>query len=332
MIEKRTVFILGAGASCPYGFPDARKLRTRILSDFETQYQQYLSDNGDQTEYVRMNRGYPEPNDVRPFLERFDLSGTESIDLFLSRNPRFEEIGKMSICLSILHAEEACKLREQVEKPELDWYFYLYNRLMREALRPEDSCRFGDNPISFVTFNYDRSLEYYLFNCLLHSFEGLDEEKAKLELDRVPVVHVYGKPALPEFGEDGERQILPFGKDIGNKLSRFDLLSTTRSVHVVHEKRKSLQLEKAREEIRKADRIFFLGFGYADENLEVLGIPDGLRAEHDIYGTAMDWTPKEIDNIRSHFVAGLNRAGNTYGRDQVQIRDCDCVSLLREFL
>ena len=101
MIDKRTVFILGAGASCPYGFPTARGLRAKILSNFKTWYERYLYGDGDGIDDARIGRGYPEPTAVGPFLRSFDLSGTESIDLFLSRNPRFEKVGKMAICLSI---------------------------------------------------------------------------------------------------------------------------------------------------------------------------------------------------------------------------------------
>ena len=334
MIEKRTVFILGAGASCPYGFPTARGLRKEILSTFEDRYMRFLGGAGEEVGAQRRANGYPSTRDAKQFLEHFDLSGTESIDLFLSRNPRFESIGKMAICLSILHAEMKSKFRERVEKPEHDWYFYLYNRLVREATRPEDYSQFGDNPVSFVTFNYDRSLEYYLSNCLLHSFEDMDRQKVGDELGRKPIIHVYGRPALPKSAESGQVQILPYGKEIAEKLPSIDLLSVIGSIHVVHEERANPELEKARAEISAADRIFFLGFAYADENMEALGLPDVLNPKQYIYGTALGFVQKEINLVRDklgHALGHSEREKPNRSR-QVQMHACDCVALLREFL
>jgi hypothetical protein len=330
MIEKRTVFILGAGASCPYGLPTARELRTRIIEDFVGQYTEYVRESqprphGKRTAFLA-SRGR---DSAEMFVSAFHLSSTESIDLFLSRQPQFKEIGKTAICLSILSAERLSHFREDLDHRECDWYFYLYNMLTRKATGKEGYLRFCENPIAFVTFNYDRSLEHFLFDSLRHSFEAVDEAKAKQQLDATPIIHVYGKPApLPWELTDGEA-VLEYGEQI--KGVSIDLRTVINNLHVVHEERVNPQLEKARKEIRKAERIFFLGFGYADENLEALGIPDCLRAEHEIYGTAMGWTRKEVDDIRSRLAAGLRRAGNVYGRDQVDIRDCDCVSLLREF-
>lgn len=333
MIEKRTVFILGAGASCPYGFPTARRLRKEILSTFEDRYMQFLGGAGEEVGALRKANGYPDLRIAKQFLERFELSGVESIDLFLSRNPAFETIGKMAICLSILHAERESKFREEVEKPEHDWYFYLYSRLTQEATRPDDYHRFGDNLISFITFNYDRSLEYYLFNCLLYSFEGMDRQRTDEELQRRPIIHVYGRPTLPKSAESGKEQTLAYGKEMRGSLASIDLLSVIGSIHVVHEERTNPELEKARTAISEAERIFFLGFGYAKENLEVLGFPDVVKRNHRIFGTAMGATEKERRDRENDFVRALQRSGSTSAQvgDQVKIRACDCVALLREF-
>jgi len=239
-------------------------------------------------------------------------------------------MGKVAISLGILDAEKSSHFREDVKDPQQDWYFYLYNRLTRNLTAQNSYPDFPRGNIAFITFNYDRSLEYFLFNSILHSFQGMDSAQAIELMQQMPITHVYGQVGGLDWQD--ARAKTKYGSEIQD-FSQIDLLPITKDLYVVHEERTNPQLEKAREEIRKAERIFFLGFGYADENLEVLGIPDGLRAEHDIYGTAMGWTPKEIYDIRSRFAAGLRQAGNVLGgRDQVLIRDCDCVSLLREFL
>jgi hypothetical protein len=333
MTEKRTVFILGAGASCPYGFPTARDLRRQILSGFEDRYLNYLGGAGEQIGAERRAAGYPSLRDAKRFLECFDLSGTESVDLFLSRNPQFEEVGKMVICLSILHAEKDSSLREEVKEREQDWYFYLYNRLTRQATRKDDYRLFGESPVAFVTFNYDRSLEHFLFESLLHSFEGIDEKKAKEQLDKIPIIHVYGRPAPLPWVQDDNQNTLPYGRDIDNFAST-NLRAIVANIRVVHKERANPQLEKAREEISRAQRIFFLGFAYAQENLQALTFPGVLDRGHRIYGTATGWTSKEIQGIRRDFIHGLQAKGaSSYEvEDRAQIHDCDCGHLLREYL
>jgi hypothetical protein len=325
MIEKRTVFVLGAGASCPYGFPTAGMLRSQILSHFQDQYLDFLCGAGEEIGATRTANGYPSLRDARHFLECFDLSSTKSIDLFLSRNPQFEKVGKMAICLSILHAEKDSSFREQVEKTEAerDWYFYLYDRLTREATGKEDYCQFAENRVTFVTFNYDRSLEHFLFTSLLHSFGGIDEQKTKDELNKRPVIHVYGKPAPLPWGQDNGQKVLPYARHIDNFAS-IDLLGIIDNIYVVHGQRANPNLERARKKIREAEHVFFLGFGYAKENLEALGIPGALRTEHYIRGTAMGATRGELIDIKSRLLG--------MGHMRQEILDCDCLHLLRECL
>ncbi len=81
------------------------------------------------------------------------MSTTPSVDLFLARNPYFAVIGKIAICLSILHAEKYSRFREEVKKPEHDWYRYLYEKLTRELTDKCSLQEFHKNNVAFVTFN-----------------------------------------------------------------------------------------------------------------------------------------------------------------------------------
>ncbi|MBN2132602.1 MAG: hypothetical protein JW741_24080 [Sedimentisphaerales bacterium] len=332
MIEKRAVFVLGAGASRPYGFPDARGLRAQIVDHFVDQWEQYTRESlsGESGKRVTFEKNRAK-QDAQEFISTFDKSSTESIDLFLSRNPKLEEIGKKAICVSILGAENRSKFREQVEKPEHDWYFYLYSKLARELIGPNDFREFSKNNIVFVTFNYDRSLEHFLFTSLLHSFEDAHPDAVNEQMLRIPIIHVYGQAGGLDW-QQAESKV-KYGPRIGD-LARVNLPEVIKDLYVVHEGRTNPALQRAREEIANAQRIFFLGFGYAKENLEALGFPDVLKRNHRIYGTAMHSTVKELQDIQRYFVHALQQGGNTSAHvdKQVTMSDCDCVALLREFL
>ncbi len=337
MIEKRTVFILGAGASCPYGFSTARGLRTDIVDHLRGRYDALWGD-GLNAPHCTLN-GYPDGSALEKFIAVFDKSNTESIDLFLSRHPQFATIGKLAILISILCQENKSCFGESAKEPKQDWYFYLYNRLTRELTTKDGYAAFGANEIAFVTFNYDRSLEHFLFESLLHSFEGADHDKVGAQLRRIPIVHVYGQVApLPGLDKEGAEAVCyDRGSDPPGYLT-VSLMGMIDDLYVVHEERANPCLKDARELISLAERIFFLGFGYAKENLEALGFPGVLRPEHLIYGTARGWTLKEIADIQTFFVQGLQQSESKpidrpiNAQARVRIRDCDCVELLREFL
>jgi len=328
MIEKQTVFILGAGASRPYGFPTANDLRGDIIRNFRKNYGNHVISLRDK-EWER--RGYPGMTDVKAFLEVLDAPNKDSIDLFLSRQPRFETIGKLAILLSILRHERESGFADNAKEPHRDWYSHLYDKMARELNHKDSYGEFGRNKIAFVTFNYDRSLERFFFRSLL-SFEGATPQKVKEQIDRIAINHVYGKLSPLPWQEGDASKVLEYGADDSKSFGKLPAMSE--NLYVVHEERTNPEIEKARAAISGAECIFFLGFGYAKENLEALGFPDVLQRDHHIYGTALHRTDREIKDITNDLIDGLRRSGRrTLGvGDQVQIRNCDCVELLREFL
>jgi hypothetical protein len=73
--------------------------------------------------------------------------------------------------------------------------------------------------------------------------------------------------------------------------------------------------------IRRAKRIFFLGFGFARENMDILGIPSVLKHKPIVHGTALGWTGKEMEEKRSYIKCNYPA-----------LEDVNCYDLLREYL
>ena len=96
MITENTVFILGAGASKPYGFPTALELRKDIIysftSDFQNALTKFNQSSGDNLQFSPA---------IKELIETFRLSSTKSIDLFLSRNKKYYELGKAILAFLI---------------------------------------------------------------------------------------------------------------------------------------------------------------------------------------------------------------------------------------
>jgi hypothetical protein len=327
MIETNTVFIIGAGASVPYGYPTGKELRRIICKDVGKIIKAHISRNqGTQFE--------DELQDFSQLLnemkDAFFRSGTPSIDMFLSRSSSYAEVGKSAIVASILDAESSSVFHEETVIPEQDWYSYLYHRMSNELTGKDDCKRFGENKVAFITFNYDRSLEHFLSECLRYSFiDSLRYSVNIAELIPFRFIHVYGCVSdLPWQSGSGLRY--------GDRNDFRTVQRLTRNIRVIYD-RADANLYEAKQAILDADRVFFLGFGYAKENLDVLGLPDILNNHQKVYGSAYKFTKKERNSIVNYFCqrkdCTLNNNNEKVTRKgNVWLADYDCHRLLREWL
>jgi hypothetical protein len=208
-----------------------------------------------------------------------------------------------------------------MEKPDQDWYSHLFEKLTNELVKKEDYCRYCENKVSFITFNYDRSLEYFLCESLLNSFNGIDAGKIHEQLKKHSIIHVFGQVAGLEWQDIKNKyqyRVHPYSVDV-QKLAD--------NLTIIYEEKENPELEEAHKLIESAKRIFFLGFGFARENLEILRIPEILSPSQKVFGTAYNYTEKEIIDICNnfpHIKSGL--------RLNLHIHDMDCRTLLREYL
>jgi len=314
MIERKTVFILGAGASCPYGFPSGIGLREKICSSYVRDCEAYLRG--------KAYEGLVEVQlrEAEEFRGKFDGSSI-SIDKFLAINSEFYEPGKRAIIFRILEAEQESAFREQTKHKEQDWYSWIYNQLIDEIVKKQDYSRFHENDVSFVTFNYDRSLEHILYENLVNSFNGIETARIIEELNRIRIIHVFGQVA-PLKWKDRKH-----GIEYGESFVDVPVDDLSENLQIVYEENNNPEVEEARNLISKAKRIFFLGFGYAKENLKILITPKGADGQR-FYGTALRLTKKQINDVRlqlSEFSGKRSVAMNN-------IEDLDCVALLKEYL
>ncbi len=318
MIESKTVFILGAGASCPYGYPSGIELRSNIISSFWSQYEHYIN---------KQPKLQPSLDDIlnkaREFMDIFEKSTTESIDLFLARNHEFEILGKTAIIIMIIAKEKDCAFRERMatDKRKQDWYSYIFRRLTDELVEKSDYCRFCENNVSFITFNYDRSLEHFLYESLVNSFYKIPTKKIKEQLIKLKIIHVFGQVAGLEW------QDLPDKIEYRKNVNQIDIQGLVKNIRTIYEEEENPELEEARELIREAQHIFFLGFGYAKENLDLLKLPQILKRGVKVYGTAYGLTPNEILKIKNNFRPILDT-----DLKYIHIEEMDSLMLLRQFL
>jgi len=327
MIKENTVFILGAGASNPYGFPTGEELRTEIIDNYVNDARTYIKNNPRIREAIKALLPQ-ELNKAREFVEAFEKS-TESIDLFLATTPKFEEDGKRAIIFRILKAEHDSNFREKMKNKELDWYSHLFRKIMMKGIyKEEDYKKFNRNEISFITFNYDRSLEQILYENLTNSFKDVPNDELLKKFERIDIIHVFGKVA--DLDWQNKESGIEYRRDI-NFVNIQNLIKNIRTMYEEHE---NPELEDAKELIKNAKRIFFMGFGYAEENMEILEIPQNINVYTKVYGTMLNFIEEEIERKRNYFIAKTKldpEAHKNSARFKEGFVNTDCVGLLRKF-
>jgi hypothetical protein len=245
MITKPTVLVLGAGASAPYGFPVASELKEQICSAFVK----------DSTGTRLLHEGSEIPMNVfLEFRDAFHKSGQSSVDAFLEHRPQFIEVGKFAIAYCLIPYESEEVLFRITGSRGGDWYQYVSEKLNTSFEK------FGENRLAVITFNYDRSLEHYLFTTLRHAHGRNDEECAQM-LRKIPIHHVYGQLSRHPYPDQEAR---PYTAD---RSKYTNVGYAARGITLLHDKAKP-ELDAARDLLKNAERICFLGFSYHPLNLE----------------------------------------------------------------
>lgn len=264
MITNKVVLVLGAGASEPYNFLTGLQLYKSALS--------ITNDIRAASPPFRIT-----PLSLDEFCNELRASRKKSIDAFVEHRNEYTDIGKFLIAYHLIKCEYVNGLYYSNEND--DWYGYLYNTLMR-CDSFED---FSRNKLSIITYNYDRSLEYYLFHALKSSYRKADEECKKI-LEYIPIIHLHGKLGdLPEFKGFG------VGRGYNSNIDTTSLLTAINGIKIVHEKdnyKLDPEFIRAYDVLSCADVVVFLGFGYLPKNIERLHLDEHCKAFARFYGSA----------------------------------------------
>ncbi len=349
MIDKKTVFVLGAGASCPYGYPSGARLRESICFNqgFWPSYSAYLRDN-------RSVQGVKEERlgKVDEFRQTFEKSSFKSIDVFIANNPKLAETGKYVIAYEIFRVEHESCFREyakqlkdiytaralSIERLTIDdlwrreafqggdWYFYIYNRLVEGLIGGNVLPNFSNGNLAFITFNYDRSLEQFLYEALRNSFTEVSEDDIVKTLKKLEIIHVYGQIAPLKWQNPNEYV------DYKHPIDESLLQLIANNIRTIYEEKEHPELMEAQNLLKQAEQIFFLGFGYAPENMEILGLPLLISPSCLVYGTAFNSIEDERYRINSYVHDKRQKRGSYAALTKVESGDIDCLMLLRKYL
>lgn len=283
MVSKPTVLIVGAGGSIPYGFPAGYTLKKEIITT--------LPKPSSKNALRLRSLGYTDAQ-LSEFANELRLSGRNSIDAFLEDREEFVTIGKRAIACALIPHEHPETLFTR--DPEDNWYGYLFNQVT------ENLKQGAVAPLTILTFNYDRSLDHFLYTSFAHSF-NLAPDALRMKLRDLRIIHLHGFMGhLPLYAPAGapQREYVP-------RAFKGSILAAAQDIRIVHEAGDSdPEFKAARDALRGAENICVLGFGYSFTNVQRLLIGNWIGAKNIIpaaYGSAYNLTNAERNRIRMQF-------------------------------
>ncbi len=289
MISIPTTFIVGAGASEPFGYPIARVLKGEVIEIND----EYLHPHG----FTR--------EQFRDFTEHLRHSPISSVDAFIERFPRYEDIGKACIALALALHEDELRLFPRKVAATPSWYELLANAI------DDGRAPISDNNLSIITFNYDRSLEYYLTAAVARSRE-IPTSSAWQALASIPIVHVYGSIGDCPPQLDGAREYAATNasmhRAIQEGLTSIRIVTTARDDDPL--------FERANDLILQSKRVVFLGFGFDPTNVRRLQAfeerwPD--VAAREVWATTSGITGRQMERIARDVLHDNWEIGNRGG-------------------
>ena len=304
MIEKPTLFILGAGASKPYDIPTAAELLEGICAGRDGSSIRNMYSEGDWN--IMGGR-------IETFLDELRESKCVSIDEFLRYRTDHGIIGRRLIAAGLVPRESPELLLEIGRKG--DWYKYLLDKMKAETLD-----EFARNQVAFVSLNYDRSLEHVMtVACSRRYKTGLAESWKSVR--QIRIEHPYGVlgPYTSDRNDYGDCR--PY-ESVSGKTA---LQIAAQHIKIIPDDRAGHDKFIVPEDlICWAETVVILGFGFEETNTQRLGL-HRLEESKPLHASAYDVRRAEKVDIVDIVSRGIGFGEKGVGcldflREQVALR------------
>lgn len=299
MIQDHVVFVLGAGASVPFGFPSGKNLVRDILRVRKDSVPQALDGLMCDAvcERLDINKGL-----MRSLQTKLLHSQVSSIDEFLAQecHHSYVDLGRFLIAALLAPKEDPQRLFEDGAGSNRNWYQLVWSYLRDYGSMSKIIARAN---VTFVTFNYDRSLEHYLYTVMRHHF---DAESSTIE-------RYLGHNIFHVHGSLGSYRGIGWGKDRGKGNRQYtshrctidDIVKAMKGVSILHEVEDFPHQEEITARIEGADRIVFIGFQYHRDN--IIKLFKNVRKRHMVVGgSSFDLSAKECNAARTRIATCLD--------------------------
>lgn len=337
-------FVLGAGASYEVDMPTGHELKGRIASSLSMKVNdlRQLAGGNDQLRnaITIMNQRKGENGSTETYHNAAKLISAAmpqapSIDNFIDShrsNSMIAQTGKLAIAAEILKAERGSKLyvnpANTYNKFDFTlvsdtWFNAFFQLITLNAQEKDLPARLAK--VRVITFNYDRTLEHFLFHSI-QNYYGSSPERAAEILSHLTVLHPYGQVgSLPWQGSGAG---IPFGGDMHSPM----LIQVSEALQTFTEgtSEQDSKIKDIRASAFDAEILTFLGFAYHELNLQLLfgdQRNSPIRHAKQVFGTAMGLSESNKKTIALE-LANLGR----FDSSQITLRrELSAAQLLPEY-
>ncbi len=236
-----------------------------------------------------------DPHLSNEFTEALSDTSHTTIDIFLEKLKKFRFLGAHLIAYTLFPLEKNANLF-----PARDWYAHLYNVIDFEHDKPDIKN------ISFVSLNYDRSLERFLMHNYKSNLAEDLHKIAEFRARKLNVIHAHG--SLGSYPD------IPYEINV----NQLDVLrNAAEGILIVSDKlEESDDFNRAKHVISSAHNIIFIGFGYDSLTLEkLIGNPANMGNKR-ILGTTHGLPPPSLDILQDYFKGKGEFRGRRYEKVQ----------------
>ncbi len=310
---KRTVIVIGAGAGKDFGMPTGEELvrqiadQAEVAQTFHYEIREYYKirgkihgeglekslleeqfKKGKYKPYSDISKivSYYQPFSIDELLDSIrqdkinisieDAETTKeklieagSIEDAETAKEKLIEAGKTLIAMFLLQAEDK-KIFGNFEAT--CWYRHLRSAIITSGKNDDEIAKQLKN-MTIISFNYDRSLDYFLRTRLGKFY------------DKIKVIYPYGKLAGDWNEKSQDYSDISYGyfKKIGeaDAKKRKEIFEAAEAIgkkggkerlKIIGELDDSCELKEIQKSITEAGNIYFLGFGFHQENCRILGV------------------------------------------------------------
>lgn len=249
MISKKTVFITGAGASSDYYYPCGSEFLKQIIDKL------LLLDNDlSKINHIDFDWRKGIGKEIAQLL--YD-SKPLSIDEWLS----VEVNKKYRSCIQFIISHLILSYEAKFADATNTYFDSIWNMMIKDA-RTID--QFLTNKVSFITFNYDRTIEVFLKTRIKSRYGIQTEAEMEIILDHFKVFHFYNTCFDSTFE-------IEYGKFAPLDPYHLNcLIKKYQRVSLIYDQNDDHYIENVSNQLYIADRIVFLGFAFHEKATDII--------------------------------------------------------------
>jgi hypothetical protein len=277
MFKSPTVFVIGAGASAECGLPVGNALKEAIATALRFRFEVHRLTSGDEellrilkkrfeNDHEKVNEHTRAANELVQTMP-MHISIDEALH-YWSDKPQIVQLGKLAIAHEILKAERASSItqhndrsRVAVDNASRTWLWEFFRMAMAAITKAEVESAFEN--VTIINFNYDRTVEHYLY-WALQDKAAVSSEAAARSLSHLQVIRPYGSVGKLEWMDSA-------GVPYGCLTNSIDLFAVAGKIRTYTEQHQTTDVEQQIDRVLEtAALVVFLGFGFHSQNMIIL--------------------------------------------------------------